>query len=331
MTEEENRLRQFLHSTRLWSTARRGSELLHLAAQALSAWADVDAGFFVYQRRLIRPDTPNPSARIFEAWGPFGEDPLPLESWVDAFLASQGTLPVLGQWIVSENAPEAIRTPDPQFGIAEFGFWPIAPQGHQAGYLVVARTRRTSDAARSTVRTQIIDVCAAQISLALDLMFATRLAEDARDHDLLTGLLNRRGLIAKWEALSTASKDPAHSLIVGVLDVNNLKRINDNYGHPTGDAALRKVGEILQHAVGPDDLVARWGGDEFLVVLETHQATTMDPITAMLRLQAIVAHESHGSSVAVGGALWSQEGLTLEACYHVADARLYHDKRWARY
>jgi len=330
MADEENRLRGFLYRTRLWSKADRGSKLLHLAAEALRDWAEVDAGFFVYQRRLVQPDTPDASARIFESWGPFADDPLRLESWVEAILESERTVLPLEQWVEPENTPEPIRTDARHFGIAEFGLWPIAPQGHQAGYLVAARTRRKSEAAVSTVHTQIIDVCAAQIALGLDLMFATRLAEEARDHDLLTGLLNRRGLIAKWTSLSTAPRQSSNSLIVGVLDINNLKRINDDHGHPAGDAALQKVGEILRHAMGPDDLVARWGGDEFLVVLETNQATAMNPTTAMLRLQAIVARESNGLSAAVGGALWTQEGLTLEACYHVADARLYENKRWAR-
>ncbi|MDD3172550.1 MAG: diguanylate cyclase, partial [Herbinix sp.] len=83
-------------------------------------------------------------------------------------------------------------------------------------------------------------------------------------HDILTGLYNRRFFEEEIKRLDTERNLPI-SIIMG--DVNGLKFINDNYGHEKGDEQLRKVAAGIQIACRADDIVARWGEDEFVVLL----------------------------------------------------------------
>ncbi|MEZ5529698.1 MAG: GGDEF domain-containing protein [Porticoccaceae bacterium] len=109
--------------------------------------------------------------------------------------------------------------------------------------------------------------------------YQTRLRlQQARDYmdlqsrtDELTGLANRRGLreyLGEQEKRSNGARG-WYAVIVGDLD--NFKTINDRYGHDVGDVVLRQVGEILKGMVRDVDLVTRWGGEEFLILLEDTQ------------------------------------------------------------
>lgn len=84
----------------------------------------------------------------------------------------------------------------------------------------------------------------------------------AAETDPLTGLLNRRGL-RQW--VGTGAPGTAYAVLIG--DVDHFKRINDELGHDVGDAVLIEVARRLRQAIRPDDEAARWGGEEFLIVL----------------------------------------------------------------
>jgi diguanylate cyclase (GGDEF)-like protein len=91
-------------------------------------------------------------------------------------------------------------------------------------------------------------------------------------HDPLTGLLNRAGLHNRLEHLLVRAKYSNRLLALCLIDLNDFKPINDQYGHEAGDQVLKEIARRMEGQVRKDDLVARLGGDEFLVVLESLQS-----------------------------------------------------------
>ncbi len=83
--------------------------------------------------------------------------------------------------------------------------------------------------------------------------------------DFLTGLLNRRGLLEQIDAKGKADRSLA------IIDCDDLKKVNDEFGHVAGDEYIQAIGGRLLSNVSKSDLVGRWGGDEFLVVLDLPQ------------------------------------------------------------
>jgi diguanylate cyclase (GGDEF)-like protein len=109
-----------------------------------------------------------------------------------------------------------------------------------------------------------------------------RLSDVART-DPLTNLLNRRGL---EETLDTAlALDTSRGLAVFMTDVDRFKRYNDEYGHLAADRMLEELARILRAAVGEPDLVGRFGGDEFVVVVPNVDEHDALEVAERLRLQ----------------------------------------------
>jgi diguanylate cyclase (GGDEF)-like protein len=86
-------------------------------------------------------------------------------------------------------------------------------------------------------------------------------------HDELTGLPNRRQAIDLLAHEERRSMRQARPPCIGVLDIDNFKRVNDSLGHQAGDETLRQFSKILTTALRPGDVLARWGGEEFLLLL----------------------------------------------------------------
>ena len=148
--------------------------------------------------------------------------------------------------------------------------------------------------------------------------------------DPLTGLHNRRGLeeeLAREEARARRYGIPA---AVALLDVNRLKTINDDHGHPAGDAVLQAVATALRHTARAADVVARVGGDEFAVLLlgagNAGAALFLERVRALTLCAQLPDETQLRVGLAVGAATREEAG-SLAVALTLADDRLRADKR----
>lgn len=145
-------------------------------------------------------------------------------------------------------------------------------------------------------------------------------------HDALTGVLNRRALEARLveEQQRCGSSQQACSLMI--LDVDWFKELNDRLGHQAGDEALRTLAALLREALRPGDAVARYGGDEFVVVLPGCRREQAAAIAVRIGRLA----RTRGLSLSVGVASWPEDCREPRELLASADAHLYVAKRAGR-
>jgi len=150
--------------------------------------------------------------------------------------------------------------------------------------------------------------------------------------DDLTTLRNRRGFFAFAEQAYAAAKRLKQPMLLFYFDMNNLKSINDQYGHDAGSTAIISVAECLRKTFRASDVLARIGGDEF-AVLATNAATDTENIM-VARLQKMLDEETSSGnhpqqlSVSIGAVEVKPDGNTSLADYlRIADGLMYKDKR----
>lgn len=151
--------------------------------------------------------------------------------------------------------------------------------------------------------------------------------------DPATGLLNRRRLVDQLnQAIGRAARED-RPLQVCMVDIDNLKPINDRYGHAIGDAAIATVADEMRIALGADALLFRYGGDEFVAVLpDTPRAAAIDRLAALLgRLRRWRPNGSderrHLLTASIGLASFPADGRDAEALLDAADTALYRSKK----
>jgi diguanylate cyclase (GGDEF)-like protein/putative nucleotidyltransferase with HDIG domain len=150
------------------------------------------------------------------------------------------------------------------------------------------------------------------------------------DTDSLTGLPNSRALMTRLEQETARANRQQSSYTVFVLDLNGLKQINDRFGHLEGNRALRAVGKTLGRCLREYDLLARMGGDEFVILLPGMDGDA----AAEKRIELAMAVERLGDefpefevSISMGSATYPADGRNPEQLLGLADRRMYWHKR----
>ena len=163
-----------------------------------------------------------------------------------------------------------------------------------------------------------------------------RKANERRIHqmmttDELTGLLNRREFNQRLEHELNRKDRYANQCALVMLDVDHFKSINDHYGHPTGDQVLVTVSKLIASQVREVDSIARWGGEEFLILLpetDAEQATRVaEKLRIALQAQKLV---QVGGVTASFGVTEYRQGDDTDALIKRADAALYEAKSAGR-
>ena len=147
-------------------------------------------------------------------------------------------------------------------------------------------------------------------------------------HDSLTGLPNRASLTARLEAELAKVRLGETGGAVMFIDLDDLKVVNDNYGHSFGDAVIITAGRHIVEALGPDSFVARIGGDEFIVVLagEQDRAAVADKAAKIVRLlskEYAVSGEYIHLSASMGVAFYPEDGRNADEILKKADSAMY--------
>jgi diguanylate cyclase (GGDEF)-like protein len=151
--------------------------------------------------------------------------------------------------------------------------------------------------------------------------------------DDLTGLYNRRGFLTVAEQQVKIANRIKGKMLLLFIDLDHMKWINDTFGHQEGDQALREIGTILKETFRESDIMARMGGDEFVVLtVETHRKSK-DLLTA--RLQETIEFHNNGRksrhfklSISIGIGIYNPKTpCRIEELLEQADRSMYEQKR----
>ncbi len=238
-------------------------------------------------------------------------------------------------WVVERGTPALIAdvAEDPRFTVIDEAKTPIVSmlcvpieaRGERAG-VVTATSGRTG--AFSPGDLELLRFIATTIALDVQNIRLHRVAVT----DVLTGAFNREFLQQRLPVEIDKAITGELPLSVAMLDVDHFKTVNDRFGHATGDAVLREVGARLKRSVRDIDVVTRYGGEEFVVLLpSTHLAGALvvaDRIARSLREEKF---EAGGREIditaSIGLALFPSRGVqTKESLLRSADRALYRAK-----
>lgn len=150
-------------------------------------------------------------------------------------------------------------------------------------------------------------------------------------HDALTGLPNCRFLRRRMKQRLADAANRGTPLAILLIDLDGFKTVNDSFGHLVGDSLLRVVATRIAACVRADDLACRYGGDEFVVLLDVvESAAALAEIALKVRTHLEWQYRVDGHdvriSVSIGCALYPDHGDNVDALLKSADAEMYRDK-----
>lgn len=209
---------------------------------------------------------------------------------------------------------------------------PLVLRDRALGTLILGARRRHAfgDSVRPT-----LEVLASHLAVSLANARAVHKLEMMATTDGLTGLLNKRAMLEAAEQKLASAGRFEKKLSVLVLDIDHFKKVNDTYGHDVGDVVIKGLGEILKRQKRTTDVVARFGGEEFVVLCEeTNEKGAMllaERIREELQKSVFHADKTQLSVTCSVGIATYAEGISgWDALFKAADDALYVSKRSGR-
>lgn len=160
----------------------------------------------------------------------------------------------------------------------------------------------------------------------------TRQVTNLGNHDLLTGLPNRLLLLSQFDGLASAAKARGEGMIILFVALDNFKKINNALGHRAGDTLLRKVAQRMQEMLDHSDYLARWSGDEFVILVNCQQVGTDTAIPLaqglleVIRQPFVVDDQDVFMTASIGVSFYPRNGDEGETLLEHAATAMYHSK-----
>lgn len=182
----------------------------------------------------------------------------------------------------------------------------------------------------------VANMFAEQVSLSIANIRLREALRNQSIRDPLTGIYNRRYLEEMLERETRRAVRAEHGLGVLMLDLDRFKKFNDTYGHDAGDLVLREAASLLLRSVRAEDIVCRFGGEEFVVILPVADLKVTEARAERIRSrlrELSVMHQGQSLgmiTVSIGVAELPQHGTTAQELLESADAALYRAKREGR-
>jgi len=222
--------------------------------------------------------------------------------------------------------------------VATFGFWKrldhldslldralfLCCAANVACHLAMSQSSIRFDAASGAA--QLFEATGYAIVLAGALLDNAKLFDQVSRlaiSDPLTGLSNYRRLLEVMDAELQRAHRTDRGFAVLLLDLDGLKKINDNYGHLVGSQALKRLANVLRYHCRGMDTAARYGGDEFALVLPEAEEAVAVQVAHRIRKRLLDDGLKPRISVSAGVAVYPRDGLTIEKLLHSADNALY--------
>ncbi len=184
---------------------------------------------------------------------------------------------------------------------------------------------------------RILEMMASQVATAVVAADTTESSERRAHHDALTGLPNRLQLAEDLAGELSSLRLNGDRMVLAMLDIDQFKRLNDEYGHHVGDVTLQKVASVLQNCVRNDDRIYRYGGEEFVVVFMDASLKEAETLAERLR-KAIELTPLSGAgmepvgpvTISIGLAARPDHGSDVEQLIDLADQAMYEAKEAGR-
>lgn len=177
----------------------------------------------------------------------------------------------------------------------------------------------------------IILLCYVLEKLNQKLFLTSKENETLRDYDALTGLFNRRKLFSIANDLIKNATKATDSTAIVVFDIDNFKVINDKYGHPIGDQAIKHIARLISESLRGTDVFGRFGGDEFIIILpNTSQVQALDimeRIKSIIEMTPIFHQETINFTISTGITTYMDHDKDIDDAIVRADTALYKAKK----
>ncbi len=307
--------------------------LATLALEAASHFAHFDWGFVsrieTDQRHHTVLATTEAVTQLLDQTLPLGPSLLALALKHKCPLPERGHLRSQGPFLAQhdpDNLPE----------IASLFLLPLVLHDQSIG--VIALGARDTQAFASEETEKHLGALANHVAPLLSHLQNFARMEYLASRDGLTGLFNHRTLMERAHTQLEAARRFKRPLSVIMLDLDHFKRINDTYGHPTGDRVLHQVAQVLQSTLREIDLAARYGGEEFAILLEETDVHGALRLADRLRAQIAelnICSDGHDPevfniTVSIGVSTFPQHAQELGELFQAADTALYKAKHNGR-